>query len=181
MSFDAAFARTVGLEGKYSNLPNDPGGETAFGVTAAVARSHGYLGAMRDMPLTTAKAIYQASYWDLIHLGTVDKISSVIAAKMFDTGVNCGVSIPVPFLQRALNAFNLQGVDYPDMPVDGLFGATTAAALQAFLNKRGSEGQKVILAALNAEQAMRYLEIVEKRPASESFVFGWFANRVVAA
>jgi lysozyme family protein len=180
MSFDAAFSRTVWAEGTYSNDRRDPGQETCWGVTALVARNHGYVGAMKDLPLTTAKAIYQASYWDLIHLGTVDKISPAIASEMFDTGVNCGVSIPVPFLQRALNAFNRQGTDYPDMPIDGLFGATTAAALQAFLTKRGSAGEKVILAALNAEQAMRYLEIVERRPASESFIFGWFANRVAA-
>jgi lysozyme family protein len=85
----------------------------------------------------------------------------------------------VLFLQRALNAFNRQAKDYPDISVDGLFGASTAAALCRFLQLRGSLGEKVMLAAMNAQQGMRYFEIAEKRPTSEDFEFGWWANRVV--
>lgn len=178
MSFDAAFARTVGLEGGYSNNLNDPGGETAFGITARVAIAHGYTGPMKDMPILAAKDIYRESYWDLLHLGAIDEIDPAIAAELFDTAVNCGPSVPIPFLQRALNAFNRQGKDYPDMPVDGLAGAVTATALKAFLKVRGALGGKVMLAALNAQQGVRYLEIVEKKPTSEAFSFGWFAQRV---
>lgn len=180
MSFDLAFQRTVGAEGGYSFNPNDPGGETMWGITAAVARAHGYAGAMRDMPISTAKAIYQTTYWDLIHLGDVDKISPALAAEMFDTAVNCGLALPVQFLQRALNVFNRQAKDYPDMPVDGLFGGSTADALRRFLQLRGAVGEKVLLAALNAQQGIRYFEIAEKRPTSEDFEFGWWANRVAA-
>lgn len=180
MSFDQAFSRTVGAEGGYSNNPNDAGGETMWGITAAVARAHGYQGAMRDMPLATAKAIYKSSYWELIHLDLVDAVSPAIAAEMFDTAVNMGVGVPVGFLQRALNAFNRQGRDYPDMPVDGLLGKVTAAALDAFLKLRGAQGEKVLLAALNAQQGVRYLELAEKRPDNEAFEYGWFANRIVA-
>lgn len=151
-----------------------------YGVTVKVALAHGYSGPMKDMPLATAKAIYQASYWDLIHLGEIDKISPAIAAEMFDTGVNCGVGIPVPYLQRALNAFNRQAKDYPDMAVDGLCGASTIASLRSFLHLRGTDGEKVMLAALNAQQGVRYLEIVERRPTSESFSYGWFLNRVAS-
>ena len=180
MSFDLAFQRTVGAEGGYSNNPADPGGETMWGITARVARAHGYAGAMRDLPIGTAKAIYQASFWDLIHLGEVDKISPALAAEMFDTGVNCGVGVPVPFVQRSLNAFNRQGKDYPDMPVDGLCGPGTIAALRQLLQVRGALGEKVMVAAMNAQQGVRYFEIVEKRPSSEDFEFGWWANRVLA-
>jgi lysozyme family protein len=91
-----------------------------------------------------------------------------------------GVGVPVPFLQRALNAFNREGLDYPDMAVDGLLGPVTLAALRAFIEKRGADGIKALVSMLNAEQAMRYLEIVEKRPASESFFYGWLLNRVAA-
>jgi lysozyme family protein len=179
MSFDLAFQCTVGAEGGYSNNAADPGGETMWGITARVARAHGYAGSMHDMPIATAKAIYQASYWDLIHLGDVDKISPAIAAEMFDTGVNCGVAVPVKFLQRALNAFNRQGKDYPDMPADGLFGARSADALRRYLQVRGALGEKVMLMALNAQQGIRYFEIAEGRPTSEDFEFGWWANRVL--
>lgn len=151
-----------------------------WGITAKTARLHGYTGPMKDMPILAAKDIYRISFWLLVHLDQVDPISPTLAIEMFDTAVNCGVSVPVPFLQRALNAFNEQGKDYPDIPADGLFGIVTAAALKAFLAKRGAQGEEVLLAALNAQQGVRYLEIVERRPASEQFAFGWFLNRVAS-
>lgn len=178
MSFDAAFVRTVGLEGGYANNPADSGGETNWGITIAVARAHGYQGAMRAMSIDEAKAIYQDAYWNLIHLDRVDRVSASIAAEMFDTAVNCGVSIPGPFLQRALNVFNRGGKDYPDMPADGLIGTITLTALAAYLKLRGADGEKVLLTALNAQQAVRYCTIAEAVPKDEEFVFGWLKNRV---
>lgn len=179
MSFDAAFARTVGIEGGYSNIPGDPGGETMWGITAAVARAHGYSGPMKDMPVETAKAIYRLSYWDANHLDDVDTlVSPALSAKMFDIGVNCGVQTPITFLQRALNAFNHQGKDYPDLAVDGKPGAVTSSALRNFMRVRGARGIPVMLAALNSQLGVHYLEIAERRPVAEDVVFGWFNQRV---
>lgn len=181
MSFDAAFARTIGIEGGYSNNPADPGGETNWGITIAEARAHGFHGPMRDMSIAAARDIYRQSYWNLLHLSEVDAISPAVAQEMFDIGVNRGRSVPVPYLQRALNAFNRQGKDYPDIAVDGLAGAMTIAALRSFIHQRGALGEKVMLHALLAQLGVGYLEIVEKRPQSEDFIFGWFANRIVGA
>ena len=38
MDFDTAFHHLLGHEGSYSNHPSDPGGETMWGITIAVAR-----------------------------------------------------------------------------------------------------------------------------------------------
>lgn len=179
MAFDQAFARTVGLEGGYSNNRADRGGETMWGITAAVARANGYSGPMAQMPMEIAKAIYRARYWDLLDLDPVDQISPAIAAKIFDLAVNCGPGVPVPFLQRALNAFNRRGKDYPDMPADGRNGPGTIAGLRAYLKLRGAVGQKVLLEALSAQQGVRYFTIAEKNEADEDFEFGWWANRVL--
>jgi lysozyme family protein len=182
MSFDSAFARTVGIEGRYSNNPKDPGGETMWGITVAMARAHGYVGQMKDMPIATAKAIYLAAFWMLLHLDQVDTFSPRIAEELFDTAVNLGQTKPIPFLQRALNAFNREGRDYPDIPVDGLAGAKTIDALRQFLAARSKQGgEAVLVAALNAQQAEEYLAIVGRRPASEDFIFGWFKKRVALA
>lgn len=180
MSFDQAFVRTLGAEGGYSNNPADPGGKTLWGITEAVARAHGYNGIMSEMSMATAKGIYRDGYWDLLHLADIDKLSPAISAEMFDTAVNMGASVPVPFLQRALNAFNRQGKAYPDMPVDGLVGARTIDALRRYLLARPTDGERVMLSVLNAQQGERYLKIVERRPASEDFVYGWFRNRIAA-
>lgn len=180
MSFEFAFNRTVGVEGGYSNHPSDPGGETMFGITIKVARLYGYQGDMRAMPLAVAKQIYRTKYWDLIHLDQVDAVSQVIANECFDTAVSMGVGVPIPYLQGWLNALNRQAVDYPDIPEDGLFGAASAAALRAFLAKRGAMAEKVMLIALNADQAVRYRQIVKAKPTSEDFLWGWLLNRVAA-
>lgn len=179
MSFKAAFESTVGIEGGYSNNPLDSGGETKWGVTEAVARAFGYTGAMKDMPLDVAQAIYRKNYWDALKLDGVDMLSPLVGAELFDTGVNCGVTFAAESLQRALNALNRGQADYADTAVDGHIGNDTIAALGIYLLKRKLPGERVILKALNSLQGARYIDIVEKRPKDESFLFGWFLNRVV--
>lgn len=178
MSFDAAFERTVGVEGRYSKNPADPGGETMFGITIKTAKMFGYTAAMRDLSLDRAKQIYRAGFWDLLHLGLIDAVSQPIAEELFDTAVNCGTAVPVPFLQRWLNAFNRQGKDYQDQPVDGHVGTLTIVCLTAFMAKRGKLGERVMLAGLNSDQALYYRDLADRRPEDESFIFGWIANRV---
>lgn len=180
-SVDQMIEELIGREGRYTNDPHDAGGETMWGITATVARANGYTGPMRDMPRATAAAIYRAEYFTRPGFDKVYSLSQRIAEEMFDTGVNMGVSIPGPWLQRILNAMNQGGKDYPDLTVDGALGPTTIAALRAFLNKRGDDGERVMLRALNCLQGARYLDITEKRGANEAFAFGWFLNRVEAA
>ena len=55
MEFDDAFTALELIEGGYSNDPQDPGGETMYGITARLARAYGYTGAMRDLPLIFAQ------------------------------------------------------------------------------------------------------------------------------
>lgn len=168
----------IGKEGVYSDNPADPGGATKYGITERVARQHGYAGKMKDLPRPVAVNIYRKVYFTAPGFDKVYNLSQPISEEMFDTGVNMGTSIPAPWLQRCLNALNREQVDYKDIEVDGKIGPATIGALRAYLNKRGAGGEKVILRLLNGLQAVRYLEIVEKRPASEAFLYGWVSNRV---
>jgi lysozyme family protein len=130
------------------------------------------------MPLRHGQGHLPAAYWDLLHLDQVDQLSPAIAAEIFDTAVNCGVGVPIPFLQRALNAFNRQGTDYPDIPVDGLTGPTTIAALRAFLHVRGALGEKVMLGAKQRSRASATSRLLSVGRSQEDFEFGWWAQRV---
>ena len=47
---DALIDGLIEREGGYVNHPADKGGPTCFGITEAVARAHGYAGAMRSLP-----------------------------------------------------------------------------------------------------------------------------------
>ncbi|EKP6486506.1 hypothetical protein PX979_005014, partial [Escherichia coli] len=108
----------------------------------------------------------------------IAKLSPDIAAELCDTGVNMGPSVATRMLQRWLNVFNQGGKLYPDMDTDGRTGPRTINALRAYLEKRGRDGEMVMLSAMNCTQGERYLELAEKREANESFVYGWMKERV---
>jgi len=177
-TFDEVFEKTVALEGRYSNDPKDLGGKTAWGITERVARANGYTGRMEDMTREWAKAIYRKQYWDLLCLDAVAGLSKQVAFEVFDTSVNCGQGLAGRFLQRSLNVLNREETDFQDVRIDGLVGPVTVAALKAFLDKRGLEGEKVLLVLLNCLQGTRYVEMSETRKKNETFTYGWIKERV---
>jgi lysozyme family protein len=133
---------------------------------------------MRSLPLETAVAIYRRLYWQTPRIDRVATIAPRIAAEMFDTGVSMGPITAIAFLQRALNALNRDGYNYPDITVDRRIGTATLGALQRFIDVRGAAGEKVLLKAIEALQGERYIALAEKRPANEAFLYGWLANRI---
>ncbi len=165
-------------EGGYVNHPADRGGPTNFGITEAVARVHGYRGAIRALPRAEAELIYRRLFWLRPRIDQVAKRSWRIAAELFDTGVNMGPAVAVTFLQRELSALNRNARDYPDLTPDGRIGPRTLQALDSYLKLRGKSGETVLLRALDALQGERYLRLAERRPANEAFLYGWLANRI---
>lgn len=178
MSIEQVIDGILAAEGGYVLDANDLGGETNYGITAVTARSSGYHGPMRDMPVAVARQIYANRYWYEPHFDQIAVLSPAVAAELCDTGVNCGVSFAKPLIQDALNLLNRQEVDYKDMKVDGAIGARTLTALAAYLGKRGKDGETTLLKVLNIMQGARYIEITRTRPANENFFFGWISSRV---
>ena len=179
MDSDGLIDAVIEREGGYVADAADKGGPTCFGITEAVARANGYHGSMRQLPRHEAAAIYRRLYWLRPRLDEVAKRGARIAAELFDTGVNMGPAVAITFLQRALTALNRNASDYPDLVPDGRVGPRTLGALDAFLALRGtSGGETVLLRALEALQGERYLRLAERRPANETFLYGWLANRI---
>ena len=168
----------ITVEGEYSNDPSDSGGATRWGITEKVARANGYTGDMRELPTTVAYDIYYKQYVVLPEFDEVYKVSPQISEELVDTGVNMGISIASKFLQQALNALNDGGTQYSDLVVDGVLGNRSISSLQSFLARRGANGTKVLLRALNSRQCARYISIAESTPKNERFVYGWILNRV---
>lgn len=175
---EAAIDAVISREGGYSDHPADRGGKTRWGITEAVARQNGYAGDMRALPRQLARDIYLRRYWIEPGFAAIEPLSMRIAEECFDTGVNMGPGVAAAMLQRALNVFNRQGQDYPDVAVDGRIGPATLAALTAFLRIRGAQGETALLRALNCLQGTRYIEIMERNPGNEAFALGWFLHRV---
>lgn len=179
MSIDSIIDTTISKEGGYVNHKDDAGGETMFGITAAVARANGYAGAMRNMPRATAIDIYRRQYFEKPGFAAVAVVSPAIAEKLFDTGVNMGPDYPRRWLQQWLNALNRGGKDYADIAEDGIIGPGTVGALGRLIAVRGrAAAESALLKGLNCSQGSRYLDLARNRTANESFLFGWMANRV---
>lgn len=173
---EALISHVINLEGEYSDDPHDSGGQTMYGITERTARAYGYTGHMRDLPLQMAVDIYISEYITKPKLDKIFDIDSALGEDMIDFGINQGPSTSVKILQRWLNAFNDGQKVYKDQTVDGKVGPSTLGQLSSHIKQRKT--QKTILLAVRCSQGNHYLEITEKSPKNERFIYGWVANRV---
>ncbi len=180
-AFEKAWARTHAAEGGYSNDPDDPGGETNHGITARVARAHGYVGPMKDLTEAGALTIARGEYWMRPGFDMIWVVSEPIALELFDTNFNLWYPFAGQCLQRALNVLNQNAKEWPDVAVDGAIGARTMFALENYLRKRGVDAERVMLAILNGLQCAEYLRQAENNPAKEKFFYGWVRARCLPA
>ncbi|WP_267530651.1 glycoside hydrolase family 108 protein [Acinetobacter oleivorans] len=179
MNIEQYLEELIKLEGGYVNNPANRGDATKYGITEAVARTNGFKGNMRDLPLDVAKATYKKQYWTAPRFDQVNTINSAVAEELLDTSVNCGTGFAKPLLQHALNLLNNQGKSgWPDLAVDGIYGPATLNTLKTYLAKRGKDGEKVLVRVLNIMQGQRYIEICERNSTQEKFFYGWIANRI---
>ncbi len=170
----------------FTNDPADSGGPTKWGVTLATLNDYfvsvfGRAATVEDvqnLSRTMAFDVYAKRYIRDPGFHLVADMDAAIAEELIDTGVNCGTAVAGMILQRCLNALNLNGTKYPDIAVDGAVGRGTRAALKAYLDWRGAEGRAVLVKALNCLQGERYIDLAEKRPKDERFVYGWLRTRV---
>jgi len=86
--FDICFDRLMGHEGGYVNDPNDPGGETKWGISK---RSYPALN-IKQLTREDAKVIYYRDFWKRIN---GDLLHKAISFQLFDFAVNSGPAIAV--------------------------------------------------------------------------------------
>jgi lysozyme family protein len=110
VNFESAIERVLAQEGGYVNHPDDPGGETQWGISKRSYPSLDIKALTRDQ----AKAIYQRDFWARIH---ADELPGAIAFAALDFAVNSGIETAVRYLQRVLGVAD-----------DGHWGAVTKAA-----------------------------------------------------
>jgi lysozyme family protein len=167
---------------RFTNDPRDSGGPTKYGITQRTLSSFlgraATLAEVRDMTEATARAVYSSLYITKPGYMPIQKLSDRIADEVIDTGVNCGTARATMFLQRALNGLNRNGQDYADIKEDGDCGPATVGALRAYLLLRHSEGESVLLKALDGLQTAFYLDLARGRPKDEAFVYGWLRKRI---
>jgi lysozyme family protein len=142
--FDLALALLLRHEGGYGNDPNDPGGETKFGISK---RAYPSLD-IRALTEAEAAAIYRRDYWDALRC---DALPPALAVCLFDCAVNQGEGAAVRLLQRALGAKE-----------DGVLGPATL--------RLGQAAQPSQIDDFMARRAKRYAE----HPRVSIYGLGWF-------
>lgn len=176
--FEVALDEVLNVEGRWSDHEDDSGGKTKFGIIEPLARQYGYEGEMQDLSQQKAKEIYYDHFWDWMSLDSVYQVAPRTAKELFEAGVNIGRREVWRWLQRSLNVLNRQETDYDDISVDGIPGPETRNALRAFIRFRGETGDKVLSRAIDSMQGHHYITLAEARHKDESFVYGWYKQRI---
>ena len=150
--FETAFAALLPFEGGYADDPNDPGGETNFGISKRAYPSVD----IKNLTQIQAHDIYFTDYWNRFGLW---RLPPHVGAKLFICGVNTGMSSAFVCLQRALRACG------QEVKEDGKLGDETLGVL----NKVQYDA---LAAALKSELAAHYRLVAQKENSSE-YLAGW--------
>ena len=114
--FDRCIEVILRNEGGYVNDPDDPGGETKYGISH---RAFPELD-IKHLTIEEAKEIYYDHYW----LPLLEGLEDVNAAlQIFDMGVNAGLKRAVRIAQKCSGAYE-----------DGIMGVATTIAINATEN-----------------------------------------------
>ena len=148
--FDDIIEVVLHHEGGYVNDPDDPGGETNFGIAK---RSHPDVD-IKNLTKDGAKEIYYQDYWVK---NRVPQMPEDLKHIYFDMCVNQGRGRAIKILQRAANAKGAM------LEVDGGLGPKTIGAMK-----------NVELDRVRAYRIKYYADLVTRRPDLEKFYFGWF-------
>lgn len=117
-SWDVSVGFVLQMEGGYVNDPNDPGGETNYGISK---RSYPNLD-IKNLTVDQAKEIYYKDFW---LPARCDKLSAPLALVVLDAAVNMGLGAAASLLQgtTSLDEFCLRRIlRYSTYKNFGLYG-----------------------------------------------------------
>lgn len=153
VTFETIMVKVFEHEGGYVNDPDDPGGETKFGIAK---RSHPEVD-IKNLTLQGAMDIYERLYWKP---SKAERLMPEIRKCYFDGVVNMGQGRMVKVLQQACNNKNRKS---DKIDVDGRIGPQTIKASETLENER-----------LQAFRVLYYASLIKKNPVLEKYYYGWF-------
>ena len=151
MKFSEAIEIVLKHEGGYVNDPDDPGGETNYGISKRSFPKYD----IKNLTEEDAKDIYKRHYWDV---SKAQKLKDELRLDYFDMCVNMGQRTAVKCLQKATN--NAPGTK---IAVDGRIGPNTI-----------KESKRVSANRLRSFRVLYYAKLIMKKPTLEKYYYGWF-------
>jgi lysozyme family protein len=150
-NFNIAVEHVLGNEGGYVNDPDDPGGETKYGISKRAFPNID----ISSLSIEDAKAIYRHEYW---RFESVE--SQAVANKLLDMAVQFGLSTAVRLLQNVLHVTS-----------DGIFGANS-------LRSTNAQKESVLLQELRIACAVRYCLVISRNTSLIKYVNGWMRRAI---
>lgn len=154
MDFDQAVKVVMKIEGGYVNDPQDPGGETKWGISKKSFPNE----SIPSLTRKRARELYHEHYWVP---GKCALLPERLRLVYFDMCVLHGKYAAVKTLQEALN-----GAGY-EVDIDGVIGDQTLQYSTYLEPDR-----------LRSYRVLRIARIVMKRPTMEKYWFGWYKRAI---
>ena len=152
--FDKAMDLVFKYEGGYVNDPDDPGGETKYGISK---RQYPDLD-IKNLTKEQAKEIYMADYWNKIK---GNELPPKVAVFLLQCAVNMGTKRAVKILQSSAKSF-LEDKPY----VDGIIGPQTISCVHMV-------DENMLVPEIAARQALRYVTLCKKNSTLYKYMLGW--------
>ena len=152
LASDRAISFVLSHEGGYVDHPNDPGGETKYGISKRSYPNED----IKNLSVERAKEIYHRDYW--LHIRGPE-LPEQLAVALMDYAVNSGVAQATRALQATVRVKR-----------DARFGPLT---MQAVLQASESRGTLKLAEDLILDRALFLTRIGCQRPGSEAFLSGW--------
>lgn len=153
-TFQQAMMHVLKWEGGYVNHPNDPGGETKYGITK---RSYPDL-EIATLTVTDATQIYKRDFWDKYKIQDMPEKFRLI---VFDMIVNMGTRGAALTIQRTVNN-RIPGT----LKEDGLLGPKTRNSLHLYEDK-------IEVVDLKIFRLKRYNDLLRANSKYSVFFRGW--------
>lgn len=181
--FQPALTRLLAFEGVYDMDPDDPGGETVYGITrASEAEWPGWprvdelKAAQKEFRKALAHDGVLAGLVEAYYLGRwkawmLDQAAHQgLAECVFNACVNQGPRRSVAWLQYSVNALSPTAEDVAE---DGAMGAATIRRA----NDLAAQGRgDLLLELLRAQRVAAYTQTVHNRENSIKFIAGWLSR-----
>lgn len=135
-------------EGGYVDDPDDPGGETKFGISK---RSYPDLD-IKSLTKQQATEIYERDFYNRVR---GDDLPVWLALMVTDFAVNAGIKTAVAILQRLVGETD-----------DGIMGKKTIAACK-------SKASRALRQSYTTSRESYYDALVARKPVMKRFINGW--------
>lgn len=157
-------------EGGLSDIKDDPGGLTSFGISLRFLKDYGIdldndgdidSGDILSITQQKSAELYLKYFWLPGHCQDISEYP--ISEKMFDICINTGISRASKLIQVAANNLGAK------LAVDGVLGPVSIKTINNLDCKK-------LLNQICLEQAKFYKNLVQNKPKSAKFLSGWLVR-----